>query len=81
VFNLIDIAFAQRRKTSRNAFVEWAGSGNESASRLLAASIDPARRGETLTVDEFVRLYQRTGDVGVPGPRGSGLIERHASAS
>jgi 16S rRNA (adenine1518-N6/adenine1519-N6)-dimethyltransferase len=81
VFNLIDIAFAQRRKTSRNAFVEWAGSGNESASRLLAASIDPARRGETLSVDEFVRLYRRTGDVGVAGPRGQGLTQRHASAS
>jgi 16S rRNA (adenine1518-N6/adenine1519-N6)-dimethyltransferase len=81
VFNLIDIAFAQRRKTSRNAFVEWAGSGNESASRLLAASIDPARRGETLTVDEFVRLYQRSGDVGDSKLRARGLPRRHASAS
>jgi len=62
VFGLVDIAFAQRRKTSRNAFAEWAGSGNESANRLLAASIDPARRGETLTIDEFVRLLQRSGD-------------------
>ena len=62
VFELVDIAFAQRRKTSRNAFVEWAGSGNESANRLLAASIDPARRGETLSVDDFVRLLQRSGD-------------------
>jgi len=62
VFELIDIAFAQRRKTSRNAFLEWAGSGNESASRLLAASIDPARRGETLSIVEFVRLLQRSGD-------------------
>ncbi len=79
VFKLIDVAFAQRRKTSRNAFVEWAGSGNESASRLLAASIDPSRRGETLTVDEFVRLYQRSGDAGEPTPRGQG--PRHASAS
>ena len=61
VFNLIDIAFAQRRKTSRNAFAEWAGSGNESASRLLAASIDPARRGETLSVADFVRLLERSG--------------------
>jgi 16S rRNA (adenine1518-N6/adenine1519-N6)-dimethyltransferase len=77
VFRLIDTAFAQRRKTSRNAFVEWAGSGNESASRLLAASIDPARRGETLTIDEFVRLYQRSGEVGDSAPRG----QRHASAS
>ncbi len=64
VFELIDIAFAQRRKTSRNAFLEWAGSGNESASRLLAASIDPARRGETLSIVEFVRLLQRSGDTG-----------------
>lgn len=60
VFELVDIAFAQRRKTSRNAFAEWAGSGNESANRLLAASIDPARRGETLSVDDFVRLLQRS---------------------
>lgn len=61
VFDLVDIGFAQRRKTVRNAFLEWAGSGNESASRLLSASIDPARRGETLTVADFVRLLQRSG--------------------
>jgi len=61
VFGLIDIAFGQRRKTVRNAFLEWAGTGNESARRLLAASIDPARRGETLTVADFVRLLQRSG--------------------
>jgi len=62
VFSLIDVAFAQRRKTSRNAFAEWAGSGNESARRLLAASIDPSRRGETLSVADFVRLLQRSGE-------------------
>ena len=60
VFNLIDIGFAQRRKTSRNAFAEWAGSGNESAERLLSASIDPSRRGETLSIADFVRLLQRS---------------------
>jgi 16S rRNA (adenine1518-N6/adenine1519-N6)-dimethyltransferase len=65
VFQLVDIAFAQRRKTSRNAFLEWAGSGNESANRLLAASIDPSRRGETLSVEDFVRLLQRSADPGV----------------
>jgi 16S rRNA (adenine1518-N6/adenine1519-N6)-dimethyltransferase len=27
---------------------------------LLAASIDPARRGETLSIDDFVRLLQRS---------------------
>lgn len=60
VFELVDIAFGQRRKTARNAFVQWAGSGNESARRLLAASIDPARRGETLSIADFVRLLQRS---------------------
>jgi 16S rRNA (adenine1518-N6/adenine1519-N6)-dimethyltransferase len=60
VFELIDIAFAQRRKTLRNAYLEWAGSGNASAERLLSASIDPARRGETLGVADFVRLLQRS---------------------
>ncbi|MCH9666970.1 MAG: 16S rRNA (adenine(1518)-N(6)/adenine(1519)-N(6))-dimethyltransferase RsmA [Actinomycetia bacterium] len=62
VFELVDVAFAQRRKTARNALAEWAGSGNESASRLLAASIDPSRRGETLKVVDFVRLLQRSED-------------------
>jgi 16S rRNA (adenine1518-N6/adenine1519-N6)-dimethyltransferase len=64
VFKLIDVAFAQRRKTARNAFAEWAGSGNESANRLLAASIDPARRGETLSIEDFVRLLRRSEDHG-----------------
>jgi 16S rRNA (adenine1518-N6/adenine1519-N6)-dimethyltransferase len=80
VFKLIDVAFAQRRKTSRNAFAEWAGSGNESASRLLAASIDPARRGETLSIDDFVRLLRRSGDQdGNPGP-GRGTSRPQAPA-
>ena len=61
VFSLIDMGFAQRRKTARNAFLDWAGSGSESAERLLSASIAPSRRGETLTVADFVRLLQRSG--------------------
>lgn len=68
VFELIDTAFAQRRKTVRNAFLEWAGSGNESAQRLLSASIDPARRGETLTAADFVRLLERSGTAGTAQP-------------
>jgi len=67
VFHLIDVAFGQRRKTVRNAFLEWAGSGNASAELLLAASIDPARRGETLTIADFVRLLQRSGRLTPPG--------------
>jgi 16S rRNA (adenine1518-N6/adenine1519-N6)-dimethyltransferase len=46
---------------------------------LLAASIDPARRGETLTIDEFVRLYERSGEAG--GDKATDLQQRHAPAS
>ncbi|WP_077088162.1 16S rRNA (adenine(1518)-N(6)/adenine(1519)-N(6))-dimethyltransferase RsmA [Mycobacterium rhizamassiliense] len=82
VFALIDIAFAQRRKTSRNAFLQWAGSGNESASRLLAASIDPARRGETLSIDDFVRLLQRSQEqVGGAAPADPGPSAAAAPAT
>ena len=75
VFELVDTGFAQRRKTVRNAFLEWAGSGNESAQRLLSASIDPARRGETLTAADFVRLLQRSGtaETSEPAPQPSDL--------
>ena len=51
---------AENKKLIQQAFAEWAGSGNESASRLLAASIDPARRGETLSIEDFVRLLRRS---------------------
>lgn len=85
VFELVDIAFAQRRKTSRNAFVQWAGSGSESANRLLAASIDPARRGETLSIDDFVRLLRRSGGSDEATSTGRDArapdISGHASAS
>ena len=68
VFDLIDTAFGQLRKTVRNAFLEWAGSCTASAEMLLAGSIDPSRRGETLTIADFVRLYQRSGRAVRPVP-------------
>jgi 16S rRNA (adenine1518-N6/adenine1519-N6)-dimethyltransferase len=77
VFSLIDIAFAQRRKTSRNAFAEWAGSGNESAERLLSASIDPSRRGETLGIADFVRLLQRSGQADSETPQQANRIRTY----
>jgi 16S rRNA (adenine1518-N6/adenine1519-N6)-dimethyltransferase len=49
---------------------------------LLAASIDPARRGETLTIDEFVRLYQRSGQLGGHSAHVAATTsQRHAPAS
>ncbi|GAA1481539.1 16S rRNA (adenine(1518)-N(6)/adenine(1519)-N(6)) -dimethyltransferase RsmA [Gordonia sinesedis] len=56
VFEVIDAAFAQRRKTMRSALAGWAGSADEAERRLRAVGIDPRARGETLAVDDFVRL-------------------------
>jgi 16S rRNA (adenine1518-N6/adenine1519-N6)-dimethyltransferase len=56
VFAVIDAAFAQRRKTLRAALAGWAGSAAEAEVRLRAAGVDPIRRGETLTVEEFVAI-------------------------
>ena len=51
VFRLIDAAFGQRRKTLHAALKKVVPSGT-----FERAGIDMTRRGETLTVDEFVRL-------------------------
>ncbi|MEO9330452.1 16S rRNA (adenine(1518)-N(6)/adenine(1519)-N(6))-dimethyltransferase RsmA [Gordonia aurantiaca] len=56
VFDAVDAAFAQRRKTMRSALATWAGSPAEAERRLRAAGIDPGIRGEKLDVDDFVRL-------------------------
>jgi 16S rRNA (adenine1518-N6/adenine1519-N6)-dimethyltransferase len=50
-FQLIDAAFAQRRKTLRAAL-----RGIVTAEQIDAAGIDPAARGETLTIGDFTRL-------------------------
>ncbi|MEU7215072.1 16S rRNA (adenine(1518)-N(6)/adenine(1519)-N(6))-dimethyltransferase RsmA [Nocardia iowensis] len=56
VFEVVDAAFAQRRKTLRAALAGWAGSPAEAERRLLAADIAPTARGETLDTAAFVRL-------------------------
>jgi 16S rRNA (adenine1518-N6/adenine1519-N6)-dimethyltransferase len=56
VFAVVDAAFAQRRKTLRAALAGWAGSAVEAERLLLLAGIDPAARGETVSVDGFARL-------------------------
>ena len=56
VFDVVDAAFAQRRKTLRAALAGWAGSPDEAGRRLVAAGIAPAARGETLDTADFVRL-------------------------
>ncbi|WP_433524824.1 16S rRNA (adenine(1518)-N(6)/adenine(1519)-N(6))-dimethyltransferase RsmA [Nocardia pseudovaccinii] len=56
VFEVVDAAFAQRRKTLRAALGSWAGSPAEAERRLVAAGIAPTARGETLDTAAFVRL-------------------------
>jgi len=52
---VVQAGFAQRRKTLRNAL--GAGFGPEPARAMLAgADIDPGRRAETVSLDEFARL-------------------------
>ena len=48
---VVAAAFGQRRKTLRNALATIAGEAS-----LRAAAVDPAARGETLSVADFVRL-------------------------
>lgn len=51
VFNLIDAAFSQRRKTLRAVLKKTV-----SDEAFESAQIDSTRRGETLTIDDFIRL-------------------------
>ena len=54
---LVRSAFGQRRKTLQNALSPWLQLNKESIERFLrACGIDPKRRGETLSVAEFVTL-------------------------
>lgn len=53
---VIKAAFGQRRKTLNNALKALGLPKDELDQALNAAGIDAARRGETLSVEEFVRL-------------------------
>ena len=54
---LVRGAFLQRRKMIQNALVPVAASLGRSADELIArAEIDPRKRPEALTLEEFARL-------------------------
>ncbi|KIO61994.1 hypothetical protein B4064_3296 [Caldibacillus thermoamylovorans] len=59
-FNIVKFSFAQRRKTILNNLVSQLENGKEKKARIMAAlekaEIDPTRRGETLTIEEFAKL-------------------------
>jgi 16S rRNA (adenine1518-N6/adenine1519-N6)-dimethyltransferase len=61
LFDLVDAAFAQRRKTLRAALATWAGGADRAAEILTRAGVDPAARGETLTVGDYVAITRMAG--------------------
>ena len=59
----VKAGFAQRRKTLLNSLASAGGMDKETVKKVLeAAEIDPGRRAETLTVEEFTRIADRLTD-------------------
>ncbi len=58
VFDVVEAAFAQRRKSLRAALTGWAGSPVLAETALRAAGVDPGLRGERLGVADFARIAE-----------------------
>lgn len=56
VFEAIDQAFLQRRKTLRQALAGYAGSPAKAEEILVRAGISPQARGEELNIDQFIAI-------------------------
>jgi 16S rRNA (adenine1518-N6/adenine1519-N6)-dimethyltransferase len=56
VFEAVDAAFAQRRKTLRAALAGWAGGPDRAQEIIRAAGVDPGARGESLSVAQFAAI-------------------------
>lgn len=61
--DVVGAAFGQRRKTLRSALADWAGSAGRAGRVLVAAGIDPGRRGETLLAADFAAVAAAARDV------------------
>lgn len=70
LFKVVKAAFGQRRKTLRNALSgsEFRIEPNVARDALENAGINPSRRAETLTVEEFVRLEKGLAEI-IPDAR------------
>jgi 16S rRNA (adenine1518-N6/adenine1519-N6)-dimethyltransferase len=55
---VVRAAFAQRRKTLRNALAPLAGSGTVAARVLAGAGVDPGSRAEEIGLEEFTRVAE-----------------------
>jgi 16S rRNA (adenine1518-N6/adenine1519-N6)-dimethyltransferase len=58
LFDLIRVAFAERRKTMRNALIRFGVTPVRAEAVLRRCGIDPAARPETLELEAFGRLVQ-----------------------
>jgi len=61
---VVKAAFAQRRKTLRNTLRAAGFDGEKLEAACCVCGIDPTRRGETLSLDEFARLATVLADTG-----------------
>ena len=57
-FELVKACFKQRRKTIYNNLGEYFGDKEKAKQLLVDAQIDEKRRAETLTLEEFMHLYE-----------------------
>ena len=58
-FSMVKACFKQRRKTILNNFGEWLNDKEKARIYLEDAGIDVARRAESCTCEEFLKLYRR----------------------
>ncbi len=56
VFDAIDQAFLQRRKTLRQALAGYAGSAQAAEELLVKAGVSPQARGEQLNIEQFIAI-------------------------
>ena len=68
-FRVVQASFAQRRKTLANNLTAFVGKDRREAltELLLKNEIDPIRRGETLSLDEFARISRSMLEAGWGG--------------
>jgi 16S rRNA (adenine1518-N6/adenine1519-N6)-dimethyltransferase len=71
LFKVIKAAFGQRRKTLKNALQnsELHVDGDIAEKALVLSGIDPLRRAESLSVEEFVKLSNRLGQASWDGSK------------
>ncbi|WP_293694975.1 16S rRNA (adenine(1518)-N(6)/adenine(1519)-N(6))-dimethyltransferase RsmA [uncultured Agrococcus sp.] len=61
-FAVVDAAFGQRRKMLRGALSGIFGSSEAASAAIAAAEVDPTMRGESLTLEPFIRIAEQIGE-------------------